>query len=81
MSLMGGSTLSLSIKDDVEDLTQMFQRHNTGESAKCERGGVLMEELQISKGRLSTSGFLLLIHFRIMLQIERNGRFRLGSGF
>jgi hypothetical protein len=81
MSLMGSSTLSLSIKDDVEDLTQMFQRHSTGESAKYERGGVLMEELQISKGKLSTSGFLLLIHIRIMLQIERNARLRLESGF
>jgi hypothetical protein len=30
-SLTGSSTLSLSIKDDVEDLTQMFQRHSTGE--------------------------------------------------
>jgi hypothetical protein len=67
MSLMGGSTLSLSIKDDVEDLTQMFQRHNTGEFAKYEGGGVLMEELQISNGKQSTSGFLLLIHIRIML--------------
>jgi hypothetical protein len=31
-SLMGSSTLSLSIKDDVEDLTQMIQRHSAGES-------------------------------------------------
>ena len=37
-SLMADRTLSLSIKDDVEDLTQMFQRHSTGVFGKSERG-------------------------------------------
>lgn len=38
--LMGDRTLSLSIKDDVEDLTQMFQRHSTGVFEKSESGWI-----------------------------------------
>jgi hypothetical protein len=35
--LMGCSALSLSIKDGVDDLTQMFQRHSAGEAGDALR--------------------------------------------
>jgi hypothetical protein len=40
-TLMLSSTLSLSIKDNVEDLTQMFQRHSTGEHGTILRSALV----------------------------------------